>query len=89
MRTILVAVAIALSAPLAVSGAQSVRQERAELRRAERAVDRDQRDRRQAARQGDTASVRQESREIRAGQRDVREERREVQRAVVQRRRGG
>lgn len=89
MRRLMIASLIAIVAPVATLSAQSrngpVRQEARELRDAKREVNRDQRERRQAARDGDKAAVKQETREIREGQRDVKQERRDVRRAVRQR----
>ncbi len=86
MRRLIIASLIAIAAPVATLSAQGqhgpVRQETRELRGAKREVNRDQRERRQAVRDGDKAAAKQETREIRKGQRGVKQERRDVRRAV-------
>lgn len=89
MRRLIIASLIAIAAPITTLSAQNqagpVKQEARELRDAKRDVNHDQRERRQAARDGDKGTVKQETREIREGQRDVKQERRDVRRAVRQR----
>lgn len=84
MRKMIIAAVIAAAFPVMSAGAQQVKQEVRELRDAKREVNHDQRDRRQAARAGDSAAVKHETREIREGKRDVKQERRDVRRAVRQ-----
>lgn len=82
MRKIIIAAVIAAALPAMSLGAQQVKQEVRELRDAKKEVNHDQRDRRQAARDGDKAGVKDETREIREGKKDVKHERRDVRRAV-------
>jgi hypothetical protein len=82
MRKAIVAAVIAAALPAMSLGAQQVKQEVRELRDAKKEVNHDQRDRRQAARDGDKAGVKDETREIREGKKDVKHERRDVRRAV-------
>ncbi len=84
MRKTIIAAVVALTLPALSLGAQQVKQEVRELRDAKREVNHDQRDRRQAARDGDKAAVKDETREIREGKKDVKQERRDVRRAVRQ-----
>lgn len=86
MRRLIIAAIIAAAVPVASASAQVVKQEVRELRDAKREVNHDQRDRRQAARAGDSAAVKHETREIREGKRDVKQERRDVKRAVGKKR---
>jgi hypothetical protein len=89
MTKFFVALALAAAVPMTSVAAQTVKQEARELRAANKSLNHDQRDRRQAVRQGDSTAVRQETREIRAGQRDVKQERRDVKRAVIEKKRNG
>ena len=82
MRKVIIAAVIAAALPAMSLGAQQVKQEVRELRDAKKEVNHDQRDRRQAAREGDKAGVKDETREIREGKKDVKHERRDVRRAV-------
>lgn len=82
MRKVIIAAVIAAALPAMSLGAQQVKQEVRELRDAKKEVNHDQRDRRQAARDGDKAGVKDETREIREGKKDVKHERRDVRRAV-------
>jgi hypothetical protein len=82
MRKVIIAAVIASALPAMSLGAQQVKQEVRELRDAKKEVNHDQRDRRQAARDGDKAGVKDETREIREGKKDVKHERRDVRRAV-------
>jgi hypothetical protein len=87
-RSIYLAVVLAVL-PFAVTStasAQAVKQESKELRQAKRELNGDQRDRRQAAKAGDSSTVKRETREIRADKRDVKQERRDVKRAVKDKR---
>jgi hypothetical protein len=84
MRKVIIAAVIAAVLPVVSAGAQQVKQEVRELRDAKKEVNHDQRDRRQAARDGDKAAVKDETREIREGKKDVKQERRDVRRAVRQ-----
>lgn len=86
MRRFIITAMIAVAAPCLSLGAQTVKQEVRELRDAKKEVNHDQRDRRQAARGGDSSAVKHETREIREGTRDVKQERRDVKRAVVTKR---
>ena len=86
MRRFVIAAVIAVAAPCLSVGAQTVKQEARELRDAKKEVNHDQRDRRQAARGGDSLAVKNETREVREGKRDVKQERRDVKRAVVKKR---
>lgn len=84
MRKFIVAAMIASVLPILSVHAQQVKGEVRELRDAKREVNHDQRDRRQAARAGDSTAVKNETKEIREGKHDVKQERRDVRRAVRQ-----
>jgi len=84
MRKLVTAAVMVAALPIMSLGAQQVKQEVRELRDAKKEVNHDQRDRRQAARAGDSSAVKNETREIREGKKDVKQERRDVRRAVRQ-----